>query len=1168
MSRVFLKDNYYIFVVNQKYTMKFLKSLIILITVLSFSLNAKDIKLNETSNKFEITSKSLSGFTFINYLSEINTVTIKKNANEFVKLLVSGYGFDAKSGNPELPVIEELINIPFGSTIAVEILNKEEQIISLSDYGINNPVFPCQPSLSKSENATDAPFYFNQDYYSYDGFHNSKLVETEFLGKMRGQQLGRLTVAPFSYNPLTNELKLVTKLEVKVIFQNIDFESHKINRKKFYSSEFEHLFKNCINYLPLQDKDIITTYPIKYVIIADPAFQSAIQPLVDWKTRKGFMVVEGYTNDPNVGNNTSSIRMFLKDMYDNATSSNPAPTYLLIIGDDAQVPSFSGNSGSHLSDMYYCEFDGGGDFYPEMYYGRFSATNVGEVETQVNKTLTHEKYMFPDPTFLDELVLVAGVDASMASTYGNGQINYGTDNYFNIAHGLTSHTYLYGSGSPITSDQSAASAAIIADISFGSGFANYTAHCGPAGWSDPSFEISDINTLQNYDKYGVMIGNCCQSNKFDVAECFGEAILRAGNKGAVAYIGGSNNTYWDEDYWWAVGNGSVTANPTYAGTGLALYDCLMHENGEQQADWFITTGQMIHAGNLAVTQAGGSDQYYWEIYHVMGDPSLMPYIGVPTTLAVSHIAATPLGTTSFTINTEENAYVAISMNGVLLDAKLADATGMVNLTFPPLSNVGVADIVITKQFKVPYEGVVQVISPNGPYIISNSTNINDALGNNNSLVDYNEFIDLIVDLQNVGSVNANSLDLVISTIDPYVTLIDSSVNLPLVGASQIVTIPTPFSFQVASFVPDQHIVTFNLDISDNLGNIWNSNINLVLNAPVLDHTNFIIDDVVFGNGNGSLDAGETLDLIVNVKNIGHSDIDGLTATLGTLSSYVSINSVTSNITSLAVNGQQSTIFNITIDANTPVGTLADFSFEVTDGVYFYNNIFSQVIGVIDEDYETGDFTQYAWVNDIDFPWTIDNINVYEGNNSTRSGVVPDGEVSHLNINVDVIATGEISFFKFVSSEQDYDYLQFYIDGNKQGEWSGIDNSWSFVSFPVTVGNHNFEWEYDKDGAVSDGQDCAWLDYIVFPPIDLGQTTFIDQLNFNFEIFPNPSIGEFKLTYNDVNNHNVNLFDNNGKLVLSLDNQYVETSISLKKYSAGTYTIQVLPEGITYQIVKR
>ena len=106
----------------------------------------------------------------------------------------------------------------------------------------------------------------------------------------------------------------------------------------------------------------------------------------------------------------------------------------------------------------------------------------------------------------------------------------------------------------------------------------------------------------------------------------------------------------------------------------------MHENGEQQNDWFITTGQMIHSGNLAVTQAGGSEQYYWEIYHLMGDPSLMPYIGVPTSLNVSHQSAIPLGTSTVTVTTEENAYAAISMNGILLDAQLA--VSYTHLTLP------------------------------------------------------------------------------------------------------------------------------------------------------------------------------------------------------------------------------------------------------------------------------------------------------------------------------------------------------------------------------------------------------------------------------------------------------------------------------------------------------
>ena len=687
--------------------MKSTKILLAFSVIFSFSVSATDIKITDTDNHLTITEKSLTELAFVNHLSDIQTMLLKTKGGNFVKLIVSGYGENAIHGNAELPVLEELINVPFGSTIEIKILNTEEQIISLSDYGIDNFIFPSQPSISKGENAEDVSFYFNEEYYAKNDFYAHKLITTEILGKMRGQQLARISVAPFQYNPVTNQLKVVTKMEVKVIFRNTDITAHKANKQRYYSPEFEHLFKSCLNYLPIQEKDVITTYPVKYVIVADSSFQTSLQPLVQWKTKKGFMVVEGYTNNPLVGNTTASIHAYLKDMYDNATITDPAPTYLLIVGDNTEVPSF--NMGTHVSDMYFCEFDGGGDFYPEMYYGRFSATTVEQVEVQVHKTLTHEQYTFGDPSFLDEVLLVAGVDAAMAPIHGNGQINYGTDYYFNIAHDLTVHNYLYDSGTPITSDMPGASAAIIEDVSAGVGFGNYTAHCGSSGWSDPSFSTSDIPALDNYDEFGFMIGNCCQSNMFDAsAVCFGEALLRADNKGAVGYIGGSNDTYWDEDFWWAVGNGGISVNPTYAGTGLALYDCMMHENGEQKEDWFISAGQMIHSGNLSVTEAGGSEQYYWEIYHLMGDPSLMPYIGIPTPLSVSYQSAISLATSNLTVTTEENAYVAISMNGVLLDAQLADFTGIANLSFPVISNIGTADIVVTKQFKQPYIGDIQI----------------------------------------------------------------------------------------------------------------------------------------------------------------------------------------------------------------------------------------------------------------------------------------------------------------------------------------------------------------------------------------------------------------------------------------------------------------------------
>ncbi|PIY03767.1 MAG: Gingipain R, partial [Bacteroidetes bacterium CG_4_10_14_3_um_filter_31_20] len=341
----------------------------------------------------------------------------------------------------------------------------------------------------------------------------------------------------------------------------------------------------------------MTTYPVKYLIISDRMFESTLQPLIEWKTRKGFKVIIAYTDV--IGNTTTAIKSYILTQYTNGTPSDPAPTYVLLVGDVAQVPAFQGSG--HVTDLYYGEMDGGADVIPDIYYGRLSAQTTGQLEPQITKTLQYEQYTMPDPSFLQYSVLVAGVDAGNAPTYGNGQINYGADNYFNPTNGITSHTYLYGSGSPITSDNPLAASTIHQNVSDGAGFVNYTAHCGSSGWSDPSFTQSDVAALTNVNKYCFMVGNCCQSNKFEESECFGEAILRAINKGAIGYIGASDYSYWNEDYYFSVGFKTVVANPNYDAAYLAFYDRMFHTNGETEAEWHISGGEIIFGGNLAVT---------------------------------------------------------------------------------------------------------------------------------------------------------------------------------------------------------------------------------------------------------------------------------------------------------------------------------------------------------------------------------------------------------------------------------------------------------------------------------------------------------------------------------------------------------------------------------------
>ena len=78
-----------------------------------------------------------------------------------------------------------------------------------------------------------------------------------------------------------------------------------------------------------------------------------------------------------------------------------------------------------------------------------------------------------------------------------------------------------------------------------------------------------------------------------------EKLFKGGQQGAIGYIGGSN-TYWNEDYWWAVGNGAISANPVYNANNLG-FDRLFHLNSEPESDWYTTNAQIMMGGNLAVT---------------------------------------------------------------------------------------------------------------------------------------------------------------------------------------------------------------------------------------------------------------------------------------------------------------------------------------------------------------------------------------------------------------------------------------------------------------------------------------------------------------------------------------------------------------------------------------
>lgn len=159
-----------------------------------------------------------------------------------------------------------------------------------------------------------------------------------------------------------------------------------------------------------------------------------------------------------------------------------------------------------------------------------------------------------------------------------------------------------------------------------------------------------------------------------------------------------------------------------------------------------------------------------------------------------------------------------------------------------------------------------------------------------------------------------------------------------------------------------------------------------------------------------------------------------------------------------------------------------------------------------EDFEADNFRKFPWEHGGDASWITSSQERHSGRYSAESGLIGDDESSVLRVTLECVS-GNISFYRMVSSESDYDYLKFSIDGVERGNWSG-EEAWAQVSFPVDEGTRTFEWIYSKDGSVSEGSDAAWIDDIVFPldihtrPPDVAPP-------------PPPKTGEFDLYLDEV-----------------------------------------------------
>lgn len=1028
----------------------------------------------------------------------IHTTTIANDT--FTTIGMRDYLPSSEQGMPCLPELVKMIEIPLCDGVDVRYTILHADTIDGAQLGINHLLMPAQPSRSKSDNSP-IRLVKNNVVYATNAFYGNEIVRVEKVGIARDRNLATLYFSPVSYNPVTNQLIICKSVEATLTYTRVD-EAATLKMKRIHSSMAFNAGVKTINALPMP-KAVRTSAPVVYQIVAHSMFRGQLDSLIVWKQRKGYIVNVAYTDDANVGTTTTSIAAFLQGLYDNATEEAPAPTYVLLVGDRAQIPAFTGVADNgHITDLYYMTWTSG-DIIPDCYYGRFSAQNLTQLTPQIDKTLMYERYAFADPSFLQKAILVSGVDGGYSSDnayrYCDPTMDYLAKTYFIPSNGINTlyyyknNTSFAPTGVTVTGSSQSSSAAseLRALYNAGAGWVNYSAHGSVDEWSTPNFNNTHVANMTNNQKFGFMVGSCCLSNSFQ-SDCLGEALLQKGNyAGAVGYYGGSDYTYWAEDFYWAVGvrnNVNNTCDPSYDANNLGAYDRLFHTHNEAYSDWYTSAGAINMAGCMAVQSSSSSlKDYYWEVYHLMGDPSITPWFGLANTMTVSTNTTLFVGATSMTVTAVPYAYVALTDgNGTLIAAAFANASGVATLSFSALTTPGSYELAVSAQQYQTVFTPITVIVPNGPYVLVKNIVAQESLEASQPVV-FN------VELKNVGVEATDSLYLELQTNadDIYLSNGGGIQSISNLAANDSTTLTAFASGIVWGHVRDQKNTRVTAIVR------WGSHSNEVSSTTfgfTVAAADIEVSDVTFS---GTVAAGNSLGLAVTNTNQGHADLFDATASLISPDPCVSVVLDSASLGSTLASGASITVnYSIQLSSHLPEAAIIPLlQYVQGNGAVFCDTILLQIGSAAEENFETGNFNSFDWVQNGTYPWEITSSDKYAGTYSARSSSWNNGsghgDTSSLSITLLSTLDDSISFYQKVSSEGGYDKFFFLIDGSEMFSQSGTDNDWERVAFPVSAGTHTFTFRYAKDYSVSRGSDCAFIDNIRFPQMSTPRNYELD-----------------------------------------------------------------------------
>ena len=1041
------------------------KTLFFVILLLSFiGLTAEQIVVSQYPDDIRLTNSNPNNMELEFTLGSFYREPVTINGDSWYHLFLKKEGITLEAGMPQVPVLARSLIIPATAKMHLNITNSEYVELTL-------PVAPSKGNLTRDIDPATIPYTFADFYQSGESYpaEIAYLTEPFILRDYRG-----ITVRfqPFIYYPATQTLRVYTKLNISVYAQGTDLTNALLNPKTSYSRYFESTYQNMfLNFSAAKYPSLDEEGRI--LVIKHSMFDATIQPWVDWKRQLGFTV--DVVDVTQAGSTAANIKTYIQNQYD----LNNGLMFVQLVGDAPQIPTLTYSGGG--SDPSYALLAGNDNYY-DIFVGRFSAQTVAELETQVARSIYYERDIAPGATWLEKAIGIASAEG------GSGQGDMGESD---ITHMNNIRTDLLNYGYTTVDqiyDPGATAAQVSNSVNQGRGFINYCGHGADTYWVTTNFNNNNANALTNDYMLPLIVSVACVNGNFVSQTCFAEAWMRSVNEttnapaGAITFWGSTINQSWAPPM---RGQDEVT-------------DLLV-------GNLKYRVGGLLFNGAHKIIEVYGSqglaDARTWTIF---GDASLMVRTKNPQVITATFNPVLFLGMSSFAVQTIPGGRITLTNNGIIYGKGIADATGncVINLDIIPDLPMDMTLTISAFDYQT-YIQTIQVLPSSGPYLVVEETTFSDV---NDNIFTTGETVFLDMNLSNIGSETATSVSVTLSTNDSYVTLLNPTLTIGDIANGTVSSAGT-FQIQLSNSIPDEHTVNLHIFIATSDGETFENNCSFIAYAPAITWGPLQIDDSL-GNNNGRIDAGENVTITFNVTNSGHCDAADISTTLIVNGVSHLITPIISTIENLPVSQTGQMIYNVTFSSQIPMGTSVQLTAMTMFGEYLSVHTYTIVVGIVMENFDFG-FSNFPWVFE-GGNWTI-SPDSFNGSMAAKSPSINNNSSTSISITYQCPQAGEISFWKKVSSEPSCDFLKFYINGILKFQWSGTDDFWSQVTYPVSPGTNVFKWEYVKNNGSYQGSDCAWLDDIIFPSTgeQIGIPVFvIDMEDINFgEVIVNTIVSQ-------------------------------------------------------------